>query len=257
MEDRQAIWNSKMYILYLIRTSTIHSIKQITCLEIFQERLIVIIIKTGDEMKSALDIIYDQARSIQMLQDKVNTLQSELEKVVLQLNIKNTTERSLTCSCRSEKNEKTISHVSNYNQEHINKMNQDLSKIKIEEPENRAEYSIEKKQNKFLTNNSLIDNNLFAEICDSQIYDKEIKSFAQEKIIISPINKNLDMNTPKEKIVRLNFNDIDNNITTTSIDKSSRPIRALGASISHIDGEAYIINTSKNYVIFINFRIMM
>jgi hypothetical protein len=211
-------------------------------------------------MKSALDIIYDQARSIQMLQEKVNTLQSELEKVVLQLSVKNNTERSLTCSCRSERNVSSSSYTIN-REEPIPRIiiQQNQSRIKtIEEPENRTEQSIEKKQDKFLTDNSLIDHKMFVNLADSHTYEKEIENFQKVDILISPINKNLDLTTPKEKNIRLDLKNIhDVNITTTSVDKSSR-IKPLGISISGIDMnfDNYREITNRYNVYVFYFRMM-
>jgi hypothetical protein len=204
-------------------------------------------------MKSALDIIYDQARSIQLLQERVNTLQSELEKVVLQLSVKNN-ERSLTCSCRSEKNISTGSNTNN-KEEQI-KFIQSQSKL---EPENKAEQSIEKKQNKFLCDNSIIDNRIFGEIADSNIYEKEIENFSKENVILNPTNKDMELITPRvKKIVKLDFNNMfDADITTTSVDKSNRFYKPLGCSISGIyenNYESWKHHSNKNIVSLFNFR---
>jgi hypothetical protein len=62
----------------------------------------------GSNIKNALDIIFDQARNIQILQEKVMSLQSELEKVVLRLRITND-DKSMNCtSCSGRRNAKSV-----------------------------------------------------------------------------------------------------------------------------------------------------
>src|SRR5690606_24145624 len=62
------------------------------------------IFNTDVGMKNAFDIIFDQAKSIQILQEKVMNLQTELEKVVIKLKSQNDTN---SCSCAGRKsNEK-------------------------------------------------------------------------------------------------------------------------------------------------------
>jgi hypothetical protein len=60
---------------------------------------------------NAYEIIYDQARSIQALQEKITILQRELETVVIKL--KTQEENSLNCSCGKKTNKNLISTGTN------------------------------------------------------------------------------------------------------------------------------------------------
>jgi hypothetical protein len=67
-------------------------------------KLISYNLDSNSGIKSAFDIIFDQAKNIQVLQDKVMSLQSELEKVVLRLKLTSEERGSICSSCQEKKN---------------------------------------------------------------------------------------------------------------------------------------------------------
>jgi len=74
---------------------------------------------------NAYEIIYDQARSIQALQEKINILQRELETVVIKL--KTQEDNSLNCSCGKKNNKNLISTGTNTSED-LHTFNQSQSK---------------------------------------------------------------------------------------------------------------------------------
>lgn len=148
----------------------------------------------NNNLKNAYTIIYDQANSIQILQDKVSKLQTELENVASKLK-NQSDEKSLTCDCGNRRsNEKHIPLIStgtntsldliqNYNLENsaVNSLksnnninfNQKNSKEIIEEKEilkNKTKSDEDNRYDNLLNDNSINFPKQFLDI-DSKHYD--------------------------------------------------------------------------------------
>jgi hypothetical protein len=217
-------------------------------------------------MKNAFDIIFDQAKSIQLLQEKVTSLQNELEKVVIKLKSQND-DRSLTCSCsgkRSVDKPNMISTGMNTSLDHNQPDNQiGDNSIKSKNSNKFDENEKYDRFDHFLNENSINFPKQFLDI-DSKHFDSRedntafnIKNSIQKNenmSLYSPINNNCEKNIfSKINHINLPKDQTNFDITSTSVDPSSfryvlkvPSICKNNGSILHDDtGEINIRNSQK------------